>query len=118
MGAAGTTTSGEPELSASIRSSNRNPCPFLNPIAHIPNLTANWLVERGVSVANPLIWGRDFKAGVKAFNAVAHQNQDFLEALDAGAPLQSQKSAVRQFSDLLIKKLQDEAQEPSVAEKL
>jgi hypothetical protein len=91
---------------------------FLNPIAHIPNLTANWLVERGVSVANPLIWGRDFKAGVKAFNAVAHQNQDFLEALDAGAPLQSQKSAVRQFSDLLIKKLQDEAQEPSVAEKL
>ena len=55
---------------------------------------------------------------MKAFNAVVHQNQDFLEALDEGAPLRSQRSTVRQFSDLLIKKLQDEAQQPSVAEKL
>lgn len=91
---------------------------FLNPIAHLPNLTANWLAEKGVAIANPFAWGKEFKAGVKAFSAVTHKNQDFIEALDAGAPLQSQKIVVHQFADLLVKKLQEEAGERGVLEKL
>ena len=91
---------------------------FLNPIAHVPNLTANWIMEKGIELANPAEAARQFKAGVKAIGAVAHQNHDFLDALDAGAALHSQKQAVGQFTDLLMKKLQDDVTQPGVMGKL
>jgi hypothetical protein len=91
---------------------------FLNPIAHLPNLTANWLAEKGLGILNPLQFGTELRAGVKSFNAVAHQNADFLDALDVGAPMHSQRLLVQQFSDKLVKILQAQATNPGVLTKL
>jgi GGDEF domain-containing protein/2'-5' RNA ligase len=86
---------------------------FFNPLIHIPNLLNHWVVEKGVSgFANPMNYPTITRAGVKAINAVIHQNADFLEALDHGAPLQSQQFETKQFADLFFKKMQDEIGDP------
>lgn len=86
---------------------------FFNPLIHIPNLLNHWAVEKGASgFANPLNYPTITRAGVKAINAVIHQNADFLEALDHGAPLQSQQFETKQFADLFYKKMQDELGDP------
>jgi len=86
---------------------------FFNPLIHIPNLLNHWIVEKGVSgFANPLNYPTIARAGTKAMNAVIHQNADFLEALDHGAPLQSQQFETKQFADLFFKKMQDELGDP------
>jgi hypothetical protein len=82
---------------------------FFNPLIHVPNLVNHWAVEKGVSgFVNPMNYPRMTRAGIKAINAVIHQNADFLEALDAGAPLQSQQFETKQFADLFFKKMQEE----------
>jgi 2'-5' RNA ligase len=86
---------------------------FFNPLIHIPNLLNHWVVEKGVSgFANPLNYPTITRAGVKAINAVIHQNADFLEALDNGAPLQSQQFETKQFADLFFNRMQDELGDP------
>ncbi len=86
---------------------------FFNPLIHVPNLLNHWAVEKGVSgFANPFNYPRMTRAGMKAINAVIHQNKDFLEALDAGAPLQSQQFETKQFADLFYKKMQEELGDP------
>jgi hypothetical protein len=86
---------------------------FFNPLIHIPNLLNHWAVEKGVSgFANPLNYPRITRAGIKAINAVIHQNKDFLEALDHGAPLQSQQFETKQFADLFFLRMQDELGDP------
>jgi hypothetical protein len=86
---------------------------FFNPLIHIPNLLNHWVVEKGVSgFANPLNYPTITRAGIKAMNAVIHQNKDFLEALDHGAPLQSQQFETKQFADLFFKRMQDELGDP------
>ena len=86
---------------------------FFNPLIHIPNLLNHWAVEKGVSgFANPLNYPSMTRAGMKAINAVIHQNKDFLDALDHGAPLQSQQFETKQFADLFFKRMQDELGDP------
>ena len=86
---------------------------FFNPLIHIPNLLNHWAVEKGVSgFANPLNYPTMTRAGMKAINAVIHQNKDFLDALDHGAPLQSQQFETKQFADLFFKRMQDELGDP------
>jgi hypothetical protein len=61
---------------------------FFNPLIHTPNITVHWLVNRGVSkFLIPGAYGDLFKTGVRAFNDVIHQNDNFLSALEEGAPL-------------------------------
>ena len=91
---------------------------FLNPVVHLPNLTLNWVAEKGLGILNPLEFGTEMRAGVKAFNAVIHQNGDFLAALDTGAPMHSQRLLVQQFAGELVKKLQAQATNPGVLAKL
>jgi hypothetical protein len=86
---------------------------FFNPLIHIPNLLNHWVVEKGVSgFANPLNYPTLTRSGMKAINAVIHQNKDFLEVLDHGAPLQSQQFETKQFADLFYKKMQEELEDP------
>jgi 2'-5' RNA ligase len=86
---------------------------FFNPLIHIPNLLNHWVVEKGATnYLNPMNYPRMTKAGMKAINAVIHQNADFLEALDNGAPLQSQQFETKQFADLFFKKMHDEIGTP------
>jgi GGDEF domain-containing protein len=93
---------------------------FFNPLMHIPNLLSHWAVEKGVSgLVNPFGYGRSLRALVKAVDAVSHQNQDFLDALDAGGALQSQKFETQQFADVMMKKIVDEMErDPSTLAKL
>ncbi len=85
---------------------------FFNPLIHTPNIAVHWTVEKGLRGYMPDRWRASYRAGVKAINAVTHQNQDFLDALDAGAPLQSQREDVAKvtqlFFDSLTKGLESE----------
>lgn len=82
---------------------------FFNPLIHVPNITVHWIVEKGFTGwANPMNWPNTFRAGVRAANAVMHQNDDFLRALDTGAPLQSQRFETNQFAQLFFEKMAKE----------
>ena len=78
---------------------------FFNPLIHTPNIAVHWAVEKGLRGYMPDRWLASYRAGVKAINAVTHQNQDFLEALDAGAPLQSQREDVAKVTQLFFESL-------------
>jgi broad specificity phosphatase PhoE len=78
---------------------------FFNPLIHIPNITVHWAVERGLTGYNPARFPDAAKAGLKAINAVIHQNQDFLDALEAGAPLQSHREDVAKVTQLFFDQL-------------
>lgn len=89
---------------------------FFNPFLHIPNIVNHWAVEKGVRGFFPDRWHASLRAGVKAVNAVVHQNADYLEALDSGAPLQSHRDAIRDFSKLMFEKMTNELNSnPTVA---
>lgn len=93
---------------------------FFNPLIHTKNIANHWTVEKGVSgIVNPAGWARSGRAGVKAINAVMHQNQDYLDALDAGAPLVSHRYEINHFADSLLAKMADEMKaNPTVAQKV
>lgn len=71
---------------------------LLNPIRHIYNIGNHWLVERGLfGTFNALTWPTAAKAGMKAIKAVVNQNEDFLSALDQGAPMMSHRVDLQQL---------------------
>jgi hypothetical protein len=76
---------------------------FFNPLIHTPNIAVHWAVEKGPS--GFLHAMRLYRTSTKAINAVVHQNQDFLDALDAGAPLQSQREDTAQLQKLFFDQL-------------
>jgi hypothetical protein len=80
---------------------------FFNPLIHIPNITVHWAVERGLTGYNPIRLPAASRAGLKAINAVIHQNQDFLDALEAGAPLQSHREDVAKVTQLFFDQFTD-----------
>lgn len=78
----------------------------LNPARHIYNIGNHWLVERGVSGNfNPLIWPRTAKAGIRAIKAVMTQNDDFIQALDRGAPMMSHRQDLRELHKHMVESL-------------
>lgn len=82
---------------------------FFNPLLHVPNILNHWVVEKGASGwLDPRLKPSQARAAVKAINAVMHQNDDFLAALDAGAPLQSQQYETHQYANILLEKIQGE----------
>jgi hypothetical protein len=61
---------------------------FFNPMIHVPNLAWHALVRRGtVAWLNPMAYQRMIKAGLRAANAVIHQNEDYAQAMQKGANL-------------------------------
>ncbi len=78
---------------------------FFNPLIHVPNISVHWVVEKGIRGWLPDRWGTNVRASLRAIDAVVHQNKDFLEALDIGAPLQSQRFETRKFTRLLFEKM-------------
>ena len=98
--------SGNPNAFDSINSYMRMKI-LLNPIKHPLNVGAQWAIEKGATGFLPHRWMKIERSGAKAINAVLNQNEDFLTALDAGAPLQSAHGAthdlVKLFYDELAK---------------
>ncbi len=82
---------------------------FFNPFVHLPNLLFHWTTEKGVTGwANLALKRGQYRATIKAINAVLHRNDDFLAVLDAGGPMQSQREETKHYSDILLSKLTDE----------
>lgn len=78
---------------------------LLNPIRHPLNVAASWGVEKGVTGFFPQNWKTLYTTGNRAIKAVLEKNQDFKDALDAGAALQSHRDAVREINDLFLNQL-------------
>lgn len=92
---------------------------FFNPLIHTPNIGVHWIVEKGLTGFGPQNFGRILRTGSRAINAVIHQNQDFLDALDQGAPLQSARLDNGATTDLLIDRMGRELEKnPTAAQKV
>jgi predicted 3-demethylubiquinone-9 3-methyltransferase (glyoxalase superfamily) len=92
---------------------------FFNPLIHIPNISIHWIVEKGIRGWLPDRWGTSWRASLRAIDAVTHQNKDFLEALDSGAPLQSQRQTLRDFNKVLFAKMAGELEmNPTTAQRV
>lgn len=86
--------SGSPTAFDSINSYMRAMI-LLSPWKHDLNVGAQWAVNKGATGFLPHRWLKIGRTGARAIGAVIKQNQDFLDALDAGAPLQSARGATR-----------------------
>ena len=93
---------------------------FFNPLLHVPNIANHWFVEKGLSGwLDPRNKVSQFKAGLKAIDAVMHQNDDFLKALDAGGALKSQQFETRKFAETFLDKMQKELEgDPTVGQRI
>ena len=92
---------------------------FFNPLIHTPNIGVHWAVEKGVTGFGPKNWGTILRTGSRAIDAVIHQNQDFLDALDSGAPLQSQRLDNDVVNKLIIQRMGKELESnPGYAAKI
>lgn len=83
---------------------------LLNPLMHVANMADIWTNERGV-LRSAQVWKADnsFRAGMKALKAVTTRNEDYLNALRAGAPLMSHKLLVRDLNRAFQEVLSGEA---------
>ena len=78
---------------------------LLNPIMHPLNVAASWGFEKGLTGFAPWKWKSVYKSGNKAVKAVLEKNQDFLDALDAGAALQSHREELQDVHKLFFDRL-------------
>lgn len=82
---------------------------FFNPLIHIPNIGIHWLVNRGTAkFVNPKAYLRLGKTSARAINAVLHQNQDYIDMLNSGAPLLYSSQETRNMHNLLLGKMTNE----------
>lgn len=82
---------------------------FFNPLIHIPNIGTHWLVNRGATkLINPIAYKRLATTSARAINAVIHQNQDYIDMLNAGAPLMYSSESTRNMHNLLLGKMTEE----------
>lgn len=88
---------------------------FFNPLIHTPNIGVHWIVEKGLTAVGPQNWGRILRTGSRAIDAVIHQNSDFLEALDEGAPLQSARLDNGVTTRLLVERMGKELEANATA---
>jgi len=65
-------------------------------------VAASWAFEKGVTGFLPHNWGVLWRTSNRATKAVLGQNQDLLDALDAGGALQSHRDAVKEIGDLFL----------------
>ena len=78
---------------------------LLNPIMHPLNVAASWGFEKGLTGFAPWKWKSVYRSGNKAVKAVLEKNQDFLDALDAGAALQSHREELQDVHKLFFDRL-------------
>lgn len=93
---------------------------FFNPLIHIPNIANHWAVNRGLG---KYFVPKDYvilaKTSARAIDAVIHQNDDYLQMLDAGANLLYHNTAgpgwgnfaiggSKNLSDLMLEKMGEE----------
>ena len=84
---------------------------FFNPLIHVPNITVHWAVNRGLSkFVLPSGYIRGAKAFARAFDAVVHHTDDYLVALEHGAPLLSSDASNKKLAEVLLDKMATDLQ--------
>jgi hypothetical protein len=78
---------------------------LINPVVHPLNVAASWAFEKGMTGLAPWKWGRIYRTGNKAVQAVLSKNQDFMDALDAGGALQSHRAELEDIQKLFFDRL-------------
>lgn len=82
---------------------------FFNPFIHVPNLSIHWAVNRGAArFANPAAYVRGIVAFGKAWNAIMHHNDDYLHALEHGAPLLASEASSKELGKVLLEQMAKE----------
>ena len=84
---------------------------FFNPFIHIPNIGVHWAVERGTTKwVNPIAYKRLVRTGMRAFEAVTKQNQDYIDMLQSGAPLMYSNEQTKNLHNILLAKMETEVE--------
>src|SRR5207248_1583645 len=92
---------------------------FYNPLLHVPNVGAAWFTEGGVSRYLPSNVKNMVSAGRRASVAVTKLNDDYIKALEAGAPLQAYRPEANELSKMFFEQLGDAMdQDKSFAKKI
>jgi hypothetical protein len=82
---------------------------FFNPFIHIPNITVHAIVNRGVlPLLNPKRYLDLMRASTKAISATLTMNQDYVDALEKGAPLLYSKTVNKDLYQLMLDKMGNE----------
>ncbi len=85
---------------------------FINPLIHTPNVGTNWAIDRGVfRWINPASYVRLVKSGVKAWNAAAHINDDYLDVMRAGGAVMQENGAAAKVRDAILDMARRELQQ-------
>lgn len=99
---------------------------FFNPMIHVPNITAHWVVEKGTRGWMPDNYPRILRTSAKAIDILMHPEREsvggkpsYLDFLDKGAPLQGQRKTTKEATALLTSKMFTEFQQkPGLAKKV
>lgn len=99
---------------------------FFNPMIHVPNIAAHWVVEKGTRGWMPDNYPRILKTSAKAIDILMHPEREsvggkpsYLDFLDKGAPLQGQRRTTKEATALLTSKMFTEFQQkPGLAKKV
>lgn len=93
---------------------------FMFPFRHVTNIGVAWGYDRGMARwFNPMAYGRLIRTSMRAVNAALHVNQDYMDYLDAGAPLMRTRGAAMQVQEQILSKMKAELTEnPSVVKGL
>jgi hypothetical protein len=77
---------------------------FMNPLLHVPNIAGHWMVEKGgVGFGSLRMLGAVGRSSMaKAYRAVMTQNEDYMQALEQGVPLQSHRQDLRDMQKLIF----------------
>jgi N12 class adenine-specific DNA methylase/broad specificity phosphatase PhoE len=83
---------------------------LINPIVHPTNVAISWSFEKGLTGFAPWKWKRIYQTGNRAIQAVLTKNEDYKQALEAGAALQSHREDLqdvhKEFFDRLSEGLE------------
>jgi hypothetical protein len=79
----------------------------MNPLMHVPNIAGHFAVEKGgIGTGTLSLLGKTGRETLgKAIDAVAHQNEDYITALEHGAPLQSHRQGLWDMQKLIFESM-------------
>ena len=90
-----------------------------NALKHIPNVAMQAFVNRGITGLSPTTWPRAWKAGIRAVTAVTQMNDDYIQAMEAGASLRWASELYGNLPQALVQRASDDIDRlPGVRQRL
>lgn len=92
---------------------------FYNPIAHPLNVGSAWLVDSGDKLVNPTTYNSSVRTFAKAYTAITKKNEDYVYALQNGAPLMGSSINSKNLAEAIFDKLSGELEkDPDLHDKV